>query len=280
MSRVTYLGPLGGLLAVRSPAPNIPASRARPTSVQRTLDGNAYVQLGQLSGREFTWSIVRSTPAEIDNLVALWHGTYGKPPFYWYEPLSAVVNMLKPEAASPFAVDGKTGWSLLSGTGPLADGGAVAPYAHSLSIPTVSTTAISAVAPILPGRSYAAWGVVTTAGSELFTAQVVFCDAAGAVLAGGEGTVSTAATGIRSWATTVTGAAPANAAGVRVKLISPAGASTVRVPIVRLAETTVPLTRWHHGRGLPEVAITYVPETLQQGWGATRSDYQVSLVEV
>lgn len=282
---LTYIGPLGGLLSVRCPAPSLPAARGRSSFVQRTLAGRAFVQLGALSGRQFEWTIPDAEPSEVDNLVALFHGTWGSPPFYWYEPVSARVNMLSPESASPFAVDGLAGYTKLSGSGTIADGGTVTlpdgrKTAHSLALGAASTTAESPILPVIPGKMYAAWGVVTSTTSQPFTATLVYCDAAGAELGSGSGTVTTTASGVRVWATTLTGAQPAGTVGVRLRLASGAGGTTVRVPVARVAETTAVLTGWNHGRGLPAVAMTGVPEVLQDSTDNTRSSYTVSLVEV
>jgi len=286
MSGLTYIGPLGNLMEVKCPAPGIPTGRPRSSSVRSTLGGKAKVQQGALQHRPMAWAIPHAQPSDVDNLNGLWHGTFGPPPFYWYEPAAAVVNMLPPESASPYAVDGLAGWELFSGAGPLADGGSLtlpdgSVHAHSLSVPTVATFAIGPIMPFLPGRTYGAWGVASTSASRAVTIFLAYCDASGApLLSGGYGTVVSTASGVRSWATTLTGTPPATSAGLRLLVNTPADSLVTTLAALRVAETDSALTEWHPGRGLPRVAILDVPETLQQAYGETRSDYTVALQEV
>jgi len=279
---VTYIGPLGNLLPVKCPAPDLPAARYVATSVSYTIYGRAKVQKGRMGTRAFEWSLALATPNDINNLLALHHGVYGRGPFWWYDPVSVKRNMLKPDVAAPFTVGDEPGFTVTAGGAitrsvvDVQDAAGVILADQSLSM-AAATTAQSEQIPVIPGLTYALLGYVNPSVAEASTISLQFYNVTNATVgAAVVGTKSTTGWGPIALAATV---APVGAAYARV-IIQSGATGLSRFGNFRLAESPVVLSQWVAGHGVARVSILDVPEVYLESYGVTRSDYSAVLQEV
>ncbi|CAM3460505.1 hypothetical protein [Stackebrandtia soli] len=211
----TLIGPLGAMVEVRSPRGPLPVTHTRPTSTVTLLSGLTVAQRAPEAGRSWEWRITAGSPADVAGLIALEQGVYGPPPWRWYDKMAAALNMLPPMVAA--AGLGPEPWrhladdaSALAVTGPLvADG---ARFAASIGPARILTVPVRDGAPdpvpVIEGRPYTAAYWLADASGRI---ALVWVDADG-IEVGRD--MSPFGTGRR----TVTGTAPAGAAGVLVEI--------------------------------------------------------------
>lgn len=255
---VTWIGPLGNLMPMRVGPSGVTATRFQATTTDRTIGGGTSVQIGPLGARMFEWPLAWATPDEIANLVALQQGVYGSGPFWWYDPVAVERNMLHPSTATP-GLDGIEGW--IAGT------------STTISTPTVGNLVVNGLSahtstmPVIPGRTYTGAAEATaTSRVTLSWRDASFVEVGTEVGADG--------TGRR----TVSGVAPAGAAGVRLVIELPvSGLATLSR--MQLTETDAPIG-WFPGVGVPQVAILPPEETYRSTRDVTSVDYSVTLQEV
>lgn len=95
-----WIGPVGGLLEVRSPSVS-PVEHAARSSFATTLGGRVVEQRAPARGRR-AWQVgfpEATRPESYTVLRALVDGALGAGPWVWVEPWAAVVNLCTPEAA-------------------------------------------------------------------------------------------------------------------------------------------------------------------------------------
>jgi len=250
-----WIGPLGGLLPMRSMPPGVEAARPARVSSRRALDGSVAAQILPRSMREYAWTLTQADSEDIANLYALYQGVHGIGPFWLYDRLAAGRNMLSPGAATP-GLSADLGWSGPS-TNPArglvyADGGPVS----------------SAVVPVLASHTYT--GAAEATGSGRVQLEWVDSD---------EEVLSTSSGEFGTDRRTISGVAPDGAAGARM-VLDPETSATFQRP--QLTETDGPV-EWFAGVGMPRVVVAELGETYQAAWkaqGVYRGDYSVRLVEV
>ncbi|HEX6684034.1 MAG TPA: hypothetical protein VF062_14620 [Candidatus Limnocylindrales bacterium] len=260
----TWLGPFGNLREFKCPPPH-PVAMNRGSAVLVTLGGMAKIQRAPRGSRSLTWTFEADVPADLRELIALELGVHGAGPFWWYDPLSAGLQMLPVAVASP----GLGGDELFgtSGTATL-DYATVAPF--SLGV-TGSGEAESPVVPVFVGRAYVAAAQVS-ADARL---RLRWVDSAGATLSTTDGATGTTRR-------TVTGTAPASSAGVKVVLDPTSSVAEVEFSQLQLTEGSSAIT-WEPGPGMARWSIVGGLEQVYQLADSAAADYRrdlaVSLIE-
>ena len=252
---LSWIGPLGGLLPMRSMPPGIEASRPARVSRRQALDGSVAAQVLPMSQREYAWTLSHADSDDIRHLYALYQGAHGPGPFWLYDSLAAGRNMLSPSVATP-GLTGRLGWN----------GDVTSPARGLLYV--ASGSADTDVLPVL-AQVYTA---SVEAGTSPAQVQIEWTDANGDAVGS---VASESGTGRLA----VTGAAPEGAAGVRM-VLDPETSATFQRP--QLTETD-DAVEWFPGVGLPRVVVAELGETYQAAWkaqGVYRADYAVRLVEV
>lgn len=249
----TLFGPLGNLLEIDCPAPQIDVSRRRSSSANRTIDGSMYVQLGALTLRTAVWEFPRELE-DLQPLLDMYYGLYGNGPFYWYDPIAASTNMLQPGVAIPgVAGPWGVGWEAVAGT-ISAEGSGV------LRIDAASSAQSLYTVPVLPSTEYTARAERVAGGAANASIQVEWLDSLGSVVGA---TSTSSGTGLVS----VTATSHASAASARI-VLAPVEADYVDISKVRLSEGQE--TSWLSGRGMGAWAIVAMTEvynfTEEDGW--------------
>lgn len=266
---LSYIGPFGCLRPIACLPPQIEAPSPRPSSRGVTIWGVPFTQQAPRRASTYTLELGPATPELIRELVALEHGSYGPPPWRWYNPYAATLNMLPQGAAVPgslyelenlggsvindspptmFDPDLCLAYSVqVAGnavTGIAVTGGAFAPAREGLPDPV----------PVIPGRTYTftANGQAVT-GSGWFT-RLSWVNAAGEVISDSDGSVIPASALVATRGE-VSAAAPTGAAGVLVGVHSVDDDGLVdSVTALQLTETAEPVT-WYSGVGMPRISI-------------------------
>lgn len=268
----TYLGPFGNLLQIKCPIDPVEAPIERSGTEQFTLEGYRYVTRPSAAPRSWNITVDLANPDEVGPLIALEQGVYGPPPYRWYDPAAALVNMLTPGGAAP-GIPGVQPWESAVPATPLV---IVGP--NSLDVPSAATEAQLPAVPVLPGRAYVASALfLDRPGGTAANLRMRWVDAAGATIS----TLSTA--GVSPNRVVVTGTAPVNAAGA-VLIFDPNTSTSGRFGSVQLREGTTDAA-WHAGLGVGVVSLlSGLSRQYQQVYDDSRSgvlvQVQARLVEV
>jgi len=240
----TYIGPFGNLLQIKCPTPGMSAPIERAGSEQFTLDGYRFIQRPTVAVRRWEMQIELATPDDVRHLYALELGVYGPPPWQWYNPAAAHINMLTPWLSAP-GVPGPRKWVSGSATALIYS----AP--NVMEVPSAALQALSPAVPVFPGRDYVASADILDrpGGTSTGVLSMRWVDAAGATIS----TVTSAAETSPN-RLVVTGEAPVNAAGV-VLILDPNVSTTGRFGSIQLREGTTDDVEWHVGMGVEGVSI-------------------------
>lgn len=239
----TYIGPFGNLLQIKCPVDPVPANIVRSGTEQFTLDGYRFVQRPPVALRSWELSFEFATPDDIAPLIALDYGVYGPPPWHWYNPAAAKVNMLTPWQSSP-GIPGPEVWSPGA-----TDLEYIGPNILQITATAVSAETTSPV-PVLPGRTYMASAQMLDrpGGTTTAVLSLRWVDAAGALVS----SVSSAAT-VSPNRAVVSGVAPPTAAGAVLR-VTPTAATTGRFGSALLVEGAADVP-WHIGMGAESVTV-------------------------
>lgn len=268
----TYLGPFGNLLQIKCPVDPVEAPIERNGTEQVTLAGIRYVQRPLNALRSWNLTIDIASPDDVGPLIALEQGVYGPPPYLWYNPVAARVNLLTPGLAAP-GIPGTMPWTTLIGS-------PVVPGVNQIEVPAASLQAESPVIPILPNEPYtvSAQMLVRPGGSTSGTVGIRWVTATGSTIIEVRSSVTVSPNrAVR------THTAPANAAGA-VVLLDPDTGTTGRFGSIMLRQASSDRT-WHAGMGNSAVSIPAgLGQQFQQAYDDSadgiRSQIQVRLVEV
>jgi hypothetical protein len=243
----TYLGPLGGMVALKCPSGLRPSS-SRPMSTSVTLGGVSKAQMGPRTARTWDVSLDAVTPAELAGLAALVEGELGVGPFAFVDPWARVTNLMPP-SATIFPEGGPKTWG-----GPAVPGGPV-DLADGGRAPS-SLLSADGAAGILPYRRGLADGVPVVPG------QVV----TGSMYVSGPGTLD-----VRLQFSTSVGGTFTTAA---VKTVTNTGPELVRVDVTATAPdgAVAAVVRHAGATRIARPAITWTPTVLDwmPGQGAPR----------
>jgi hypothetical protein len=240
----TYIGPFGNLLQIKCPMDPVEAPIERGGTEQVTLAGIRYVQRPSNALRSWNLTIDLAQPDEIGSLIALEQGVYGPPPYHWYNPVAARLNMLTPGAAAP-GIPGAMPWVSAVPANALAVVGV-----NQLEVPSAATQAESPVIPVLADEEYTASAdfLDRPGGTTEGVISMRWVDAAGATIStSSSGTVTSPNRAV------VTATAPSTAAGV-VIVLNPTTATTGRFGSIMLRQASSDRT-WHPGMGATAVSI-------------------------
>lgn len=270
LTELSYLGPFGCLRPIPCLPRSIAAPSPRPSSRGVTIWGVSFTQQAPRRASTWTLDIGPATPALIRDLEALELGSYGPPPWRWYNPFAAPLNMLPQGVAVPGSLyelenlggifDNDTPPDTLydpdlclafsvrvSGnavTGLPVTGGMFAPAREGLPDPV----------PVIPTRTYTftANGQAVT-GSGWFL-RLHWVDRNGDTVSADDGTV-VPFDAVNATRAEVSAAAPTGAAGVLVEVhnVDP-NDSVSSITALQLTETDAPVT-WYPGMGMPRVSI-------------------------
>ena len=231
-----HIGPLGNLIAVRSPA-TFPSSPERAGKSLTLSNGQGRTYRSPRTKRSWTWGLDWATDEDVDNLIALEQGAFGPGPYRFYDPMAAVMNMLPDVLAAigtgpaPWRWVGYSPTTALPG-GPITldDGRTLANSIipqQTLTFP-VRNNQLDPI-PVFPGRTYT-FTAHLAGGSGTLT--LIWTDANGDPLIGGMAS-SLHDTGRIE----VTGTAPAPAAGVLLSVAAGDINSTLNLQGLSYART-------------------------------------------
>ena len=257
----TYIGPFGNLLQIKCPIVGVAAPITRIGSEQFTLDGYRFVQRATVALRSWNITIDLATPDDIKELMSLEYGVYGPPPWKWYNPEAAYINILTPWLSAP-GIPGPKKWITGSMPNPL-----VYPGPNILEVPAAALQATSPSIPVLPGHSYVASVNLLDrpGGTTEAILRLRWVDAAGVQISQINGSTTTSPN-----RAVVTGTAPVNAAGA-VLILDPTTATTGRFGSVQLREGTAD-ANWNVGMGVESISIaTGLQQTLQEVYDEVRA---------
>lgn len=257
----TYIGPFGRLLAIDAPTPGMDGTVTRASREIQLITGTTRRQRAPKVARRWTWEIPLAKADELSSVVGLERGMFGPPPFYWYDPVSAFLNMLSDQASSP-GLGGPDWWRPFTTdpadvqlAGPVdIDGGRT--LASSIEPLATLTIPADRELPVLEGRTYTASMFTGVADA---TVELGWIDAAGAPV----GTPQSSGAG--SGRRVATGTAPSGAAGATLTVTAATGGI---VSGLQLTETPAAVP-WHPGLGIPQIdfageAVSYRLITAQQ----------------
>lgn len=247
----TLIGPFGQLLEVDAPTPGLVSLQERASRELQLISGAVRRQRAPRTARRWTWEIRVATGDEVSSLLALEQGVFGPPPWYWYDPVAAKLNMLSDRAASP-GVGGAAWWVAFTDDpadvdldGPVAlDGGRTAPVGV-VSNATLTVPADVRI-PVVTGRTYT--GSMFVSGGD-GTIALSWIDA------DGDPVGSPSSSGSGSGRRVASGQAPGGAAGIELTVDL---ASNVAAAGLQLTETTGAVP-WHPGVGIPQVEVVGGP---------------------
>lgn len=93
-----YVGPVGGLLPLHGSS-SVEVSRSSRHTASTSLSGRVRVQRGPAARREWSVQVGSAYPEHLASLRQVADGLWGPGPFYWYDELAQVTNLLTPAAS-------------------------------------------------------------------------------------------------------------------------------------------------------------------------------------
>lgn len=248
----TYIGPLGGLVAIECPS-SLRAASERPASTRVTTSGVVRQQVSRRASREWDVQWGAARPEQIANLAAIVAGEFGLGPFWFVDPWAQVTNLLAPRA-SMLEGEPPAGMSL-GGPVNLADGsraGRSWVVANPATVHHVNY--LDGVLHRIPVRNgQTATGTVHASGAGSVDLRLQWYDAASNFLSNTAWTSHTPGSAVTRLHVYGNPPVGAHSASVQVR-----GANRITRPALTWTSF---VAEWHVGQGAPSVAI---PATLAQ----------------
>lgn len=259
---IGYLGPFGALRAFSCLPANIVSDVQRPNFRGSTLDGRAYTQQTPRSRRIWAWPIEVGDPATLRELFSIEQGVYGPPPYRWYDPWAAELNLLPQGATAPGSVFDleQLSWNVTTTTvtesSPVTTFNGL-PVAYGVDLSEDGVLVVPGFeghedpVPVLPGRPYTFTVSGLKTAGEPWEIALVWVDGNQAEVAEDAAAVPADPAAQRG---VLTGVAPAGASGVLAEVRAGAYTGVQSLTMFQLTETSEAVP-WHPGQGVPRVSL-------------------------